>query len=485
MTKIRNTRNITTIKSIKKEPESQFARSELNLEQNYIFTVSTYKGKSREIIVTDYGPKGEVHERRAIIGRTIQGAETGILTTQHFKVYLALSKIWDEAGRPVEEPVKFTILRIIKLLGIVDAGPNYEMIKHQLITLRQIPLTFIDSFFIPHEGTYKSLRPFTILNHLEIHERSNKATEGQTRSYGEFQFDRYILESLVNNHVHPLRLDVIRGFRKHRDLSILLYTYIDRNLAFKNEYSIGLEKLFERLDLSQRYVKYPSQRKQKIQPVCKLLEGRPLSTGTLSYCRIHRTVAKKDYKLICRKTPFSKRLKQHEEPSGYLPESDSELLSRLVQKGLTGKQATGLLSGKKPEIIKAQLGYFPFRLEEYKVQGREINQPAILYDSIKENWKVPKSYLEAEKEKEREAEQLERERIARLEQEERDREEQERADIEAYKENLDLEEKAKLRERALREIKSMEGIREEFISDPLIEATENEILKSEMEEGKN
>lgn len=82
---------------------SSIVRSELNLEQNSVFTVSTYRKKSREIIFAkETGPGGEIHERRAIIGKTAGGIETGILTTYHFKVYLALLDLWEKADRPVE-----------------------------------------------------------------------------------------------------------------------------------------------------------------------------------------------------------------------------------------------------------------------------------------------------------------------------------------------------------------------------------------------
>ena len=480
-----DTENIVTIWENKKKSED-IARSELNLERNSIFSVSTYKGKSREVTIIEEGPNGEVRERKAIIGKTIQGAETGILTTQHFKVYLTLTKLWEEACRPVDEPVRFTILKIIQLLGIIDAGPNYDMIKQQLITLRQIPLTFIDSFFVPNEESYKSLRPFTILNHLEIHEHGNGT---EYRSYGEFQFDRYILESLVNNHVHPLRLDVITGFRKRRDMAILLYTYIDRNLALKSGYEVGLQKLFCHLDLSQSYVKYPSQRKHKIQPVCSILEGKPLSTGTLSYCRILKVKGNNEYKLVCRKKPFAKRIAENGNLLGYLPqsinpelESGPGLVLLLVQRGLTEKQAKRLVSLQTAEIVNAQLRYIPFRLKEYESQGKKVNEIAILYDSIKDNWSAPDSCLEAAKEKEREAKRLEAEDTARLEQEKRDKAEQERDEMEAYKGTLDPGARTKLRERALAELRNTDGIKEQFISEPLIAAKENEILKAKMEE---
>ena len=472
-------------------------RSELNLEQNSVFTVSTYREKSREIIVTEVTPKGEIHERKAVVGKTADGMETGVLTTYHFKIYLALTKFWEDADRPINDTVHFTILNIIKCLGLTDSGNNYERIKKWLRNLRQIPLTFVDSFYVPEVAEHVNLTDITILNHLQIYERRNTGSSKKTRGYGEFQFDRYILQNLINNHSHPLRLDVIKSFKKHQDLAILLYTYIDRNLAFRHSYEIRLEKLFRHLDLSQNYVKYPSHRKVKTEPVLEQLRGKELSTGILSYAKIHKTADGKDYKLVCRKKPFTKRLKEQEEPSQSQLElalpgktglfgaesehtgSDSGLLSLLIVKGLTQKQAAKLIV-ESPEVINDQLAYLPFRIDEYKAQGKEINAAAILYDSISDNWQAPKSYLGAEKEKEREAERLEQERISHLEREERDRSEQERLEIEACKETLSFEKRAKLRERALAELRNTKGVKEQFIGEPLIAGKENEILRSRM-----
>lgn len=472
-------------------------RSELNLEQNCVFTVSTYRNKSREVVRREVMPSGDIVERRVIVGRTADGAETGILTIHHFKVYLALIEFWEKAGKPVGDKVHFTTLRLMKRLEMKDSGEEYRRLKRWVRSLRQTPVTFINSFYTPGAAEHTDLADVTILNHLHLYERKDLGKQKKTRGYGEFRFDDHIVENLINNHVHPLRLDVIKSFTKHKDLAILLYTYIDRNIAFKDSYEIGLEKLFEHLDLSQGHVKHPSDRKRVLDPVLEELRGKELSTGFLSYAQIHKTADGNDYKLVCRKKPFVKRLREQQAP--YQPElalpfgtakseltetrmePDSELFTMLIAKGLTHKQVAKLVAEKSTEIIEKQIEYLPFRVSEYESQRKEINEAAILYDSINDNWNVPKSYIEAEKEKEREARRLERERIARLEQEERDRAEQERVELEAYKETLDPEERARLRERALEEIRNMQGIKEEFITEVLIEHQENEILREEME----
>jgi len=394
------------VREAAEKPKRQLVRSELNLEQNPVFTVSTYRKKSREITVKEVSPTGEVSERKVIIGKTVDGIETGVLTTHHFRVYLVLIKFWEEAGRPINDPVHFTILKILKEIGLADTGPNYETVKRILRHLVQIPLTFENSFFIPKKGSeqggYKTLEDFHVLSDLYIYERKKVGKIRKIRGYGEFQFSKPILENLVNNHTHPLRLDVITSFKKRKELAILLYTYIDRNLAFKDKYEVRLEKLFDHLDLSQNYVRSPSDRKVKIEPVLKELEGKPLSTGILSYCRVHKSEDGKDYKLVARKKPFERALEASTAEVPQLEPSKADLLTTLKEHGLTESQAGELLQLKEERVIRIQLEALAYRIKEYRSQGKEVNEAALLYRSIKENWSLPSSYLEAKAKEERE-----------------------------------------------------------------------------------
>jgi hypothetical protein len=421
-----------------KKAGSLIVRSELNLEQNSVFTVSTYRKRSREIVIKETAPTGEIIERRAVIGKTAGGIETGVLTTYHFKVYLALIELWEQAGRPINEPVHFTILKIIKRLDLGSSGKNYQDIKRLLRDLRQIPITFQNSFYIPKEAKYTDLADITILNHLRIYERKKKDTQ-KTYGYGEFQFDRYILENLINNHTHPLRLDVIKEFKKHKDLAILLYTYLDRCLAFKDKYEITLEKLFDHLDLSQRQIRYPADRKIKLAPVLKELEGKPLSTGVLSYCRIHKTQDGKDYKLVAHKKQFESLPTPPEtEKSLELPlkaptsqrNEENDLINELIAQGLTEIQAQELFTTFGEEVIRLQLEALPFRLQRYERRREPVNKSAILYRSIQERWTPPKSYYQAKEEQERQR------KVAKHREAQRRQEEQQRAEEAKQKQHL-------------------------------------------------
>jgi hypothetical protein len=316
-----------------------------------------------------------------------------------------LLELWEKAGRPIDKPVHFTIFKIIRRLDLVNSGKNYEDIKRQLYQLRQIPVEFVNAFFISKENFFKSLEPFSVLSYLHIYERKKENKfQQRTYGYGEFQFDRHILENLINNYSHPLRLDVIKEFKKHKDLAILLYTYLDRNLAFKDKYEVRLEKLFDHLDLSQRYVRYPAERKRVIEPVLKQLEGRPLSTGILSYCRIHKTEDGRDYKLVARKSPFMRLPEPRPEPRIQLaPSIQGDLSAQLKAKGLTESQIQELFGLWDSETIERQLEIFPFKLEWYRSKGIEVRNPsALLYMMIKGNWIPPSSYVEAKEKEERE-----------------------------------------------------------------------------------
>jgi len=64
----------------------------------------------------------------------------------------------------------------------------------------------------------------------------------------------------------------------------------------------------------------------------------------------------------------------------------------------------------------------------------------------------------------------------------RPQEEALRQNLSARKSGMSKKQRAKLRKQALEEIRATEGIREDFITEVLVEAKENEILKREVDE---
>lgn len=388
------------------ENSRPLARSELNLELNRIFAGLDRGRMSREFVERETLPSGETIERRVIVGKAFDGVEVGDLTPYHFLVCLALEELWTKAGKPVNDVVPFTTLKLMKRLGMKDSGQEYARIKAWLRGLRQRPISFINAFYNSEDGDHVDLNDITVLSHLRFYERKYTTVKGveKRRGYGEFQFDRYILNSLINNYTHPVHLDVATSFKKNRERAILLYTYLDRNLTFRDKYEIGLEKLFDHLGWSQEYVRYPSDRKKKADAVVReMIDTRLSSGGHISYCRVHKTKDGKSYKLVAHKRRGQpKSMAEQDEVVPRQTPKDSNLHEKLAAHGLTHTQIEHL-SEAGEHAISTQLEALPHRVESYERKQESPNQAALLYQSIKENWALPKSYLDAKERAEREA----------------------------------------------------------------------------------
>ena len=387
--------------------EEKLVRSELNLELNKIFAGLKRGQRSREIVSQEQLPSGDVIERRIIVGRTHDGTEVGDLTPYHFLVCLALEELWEKAGKPLYDVVPFTTLKLMQRLGMDDSGEEYERIKGWIRDLRQRPITFVNAFYSSDNDEHIDLSDITVLSHLHIYERRyhTKRAGKKTRGYGEFQFDRHILQSLIENYAHPIRLDVAKGFDQQRERAILLYTYLDRNLAFRSTYEVGLEKLFNHVGFGQDNIPYPAKRKQRLEPIVKQLEGVKLSSGKLSYCRIQKTRDGKDYKLVARKrqsTSTDHNEANEPEHAATLPQENASLAEKLRAHGLTASQITEL-TPMGETVLQRQLEALPYRIQLYRDRKESVNAAALLYQSIKQNWTLPHSYLAAKKQVEREA----------------------------------------------------------------------------------
>lgn len=345
-----------TSRSSKEQFILPLVRSELNLEKNTVFTVSTYKGKSRTI--TDIEGKTKI-----TVGKLPDGTEIGVLTINHFKIFLVLTELWEAANKPINEPVHFSLYKIVKRLDLTVNGTNYERIKQWIAELRYIPISFLHCFYESETKKYINLAHTTILSYLDVYENEN-AKERRTRGYGAFQFDRHILQNLLFNYVHPLRLDIIKSFQRRRDLAILLYTFLDRNLAFKNRYEINLINLFSVLDLSQRHVRFPSERKKVIEPVLEEVKGKPLSTGILIHCKIERTKDGTDYKLVSLKRPFKRLINERKGLSGQkqaqidtgIPEEEQNALQELFKGKIKDEEWTTLSLDELLKKMKEEEG---------------------------------------------------------------------------------------------------------------------------------
>jgi hypothetical protein len=279
-------------------------RSELNLEKwAILFATSKLKARSREVFRTV--PTGRVGvvigKQRDDRGNVI---EVGILRVSDLKVFYGLIRLWELAGKPPDEPVCAGFRELSRILKRQWGGEEYLQLRLALERLRRIPIDWIGSFYQRETDTYEEYVSQTnILSVLELYKRERAA---DLQAGFAFKFHDRLLSNLLNNHTKPLNLDVILSFKK--ELSILLYCHIDLVLADKERYERRTKELFEDLAIEGVKYKYPSARKQNLEPVLRELEGARLSTGILEEARLERTAERDDYKAIFVKRPFKPAL---------------------------------------------------------------------------------------------------------------------------------------------------------------------------------
>ncbi len=122
-----------------------------------------------------------------------------------------------------------------------------------------------------------------------------------------------------------------------------------------------------------------------------------------------------------------------------------------------------------------------FSLEDvqFAVEWTLKNKTEKLYDFSILKHTIGEAMTAKERSDTIEKQRIDEQKQALAEKEEYERLEKEKHSLDAYKESMSSEGKAKLREKALAEIKSNPAIKEEFISEMLIKNKENEILRKE------
>ena len=146
------------------------------------------------------------------------------------------------------------------------------------------------------------------------------------------------------------------------------------------------------------------------------------------------------------------------------------------------KKLTNTKKERARECIK-ELIKEGFSIEDvaFAVEWTLNNSKEKVYDFSILKHTISQAIADKEKVEAKQAMLQEQERLATQEKVEEERLEKEREEIEAFKEKLEPKEREKLRQRALEEISKMGGVKQEFITEILIRAKENEILKAELE----
>ncbi len=282
----------------RQEPEK--VRVELNIEKwpaiwqpAKAHTRNVLRSFEREVKLQD----GTKQKAKLLVGFT----ELGTVTTEDQKMFYALIKRWEDSGKPAGKPVYFSDRLLAKILRKKGWGTNViEAMTGSLRKLRLTPLRWVRSFH-RNDGSgkeYESEVPFQILNDLKIITRREDGHV--TNQQGYFQFDKNIEVNLLANFTKPLLTEEF--FKIQSEIAQLIYTHIDLVMFNKTRYERCTEELFFDLGLRGSSYRFKSNRKQKLVPALKELEGKDLNHGVLKSATLVETEDGSDYKIIFLKT---------------------------------------------------------------------------------------------------------------------------------------------------------------------------------------
>ena len=276
-------------------------RSELNLEKWSIWLPANSRlARQDRVIEREVTlPDGSRVNARVEVLFTTRGS----FTTEDQKVYYALIKLWEEAGRG-EEPVTFSLRQVAKVLRRTWGTKVMNSLIASLVRLRVNGFVWENSYY---DGTTKEtvrlLDTFTILGDLKVARRDR---DGKlSKEAGTFRFNDYVLKNLRANHTKPVVLDTILGFQT--EIAQMLYTHLDLVLAGRARYERRTKELFEDLGLIGTEYGKQSVRLRRLEPALRELEGARLSTGRIVAAGVERTADDTDYKIVIQKGRVSDR----------------------------------------------------------------------------------------------------------------------------------------------------------------------------------
>ncbi len=201
----------------------------------------------------------------------------GTLIPRDRLIYLALTAIWQEQGKPVSFVV--SLRRIAKLLNMGWGKKQILAIKESLHRLKGINLIFINSLFdASKDKTVEKETNFTFLDKLEIFSISENGKTNKADCV--VAFNHVIDSNLRLGHVRPVMLPTLTNLRS--DLAQSLYLLLDAQTCNPNKkYSISSKKLLAELGLTSSRYSFLSRRKEILEKAISELDGIGVLGGTL------------------------------------------------------------------------------------------------------------------------------------------------------------------------------------------------------------
>jgi hypothetical protein len=367
-----------------------FVRVEKNLSTMGFFTPSKSRSKSelREKVI---------RVRREVAGKVIVAEATiipsvplGLPTTADQDKYLAFQKIVNEQRSRqgvVANPVRFTSSELLAILGVGQAGKNYNEVYEWLERMAATTIRSQGVVYLAQRKVY-ARDIFHVFDRVVI--TGGDLPDGKLADCNYVWLSSWQLENVNQNYLLPVDFETYRGLRNNIAKALVpllqLWLYASRaNGVFEKRY----DDLCELLSL--RPQRYASDIQKQLGPSLDELQAK----GFLSAWSLDLTNDGRSFKVAASHGPkfFADQRVQN---SALLPapkqiESDDSpaLMQALLERQINEGHARKLLrSLPTNQPVLDQIDY----IDSIVVRGRIDNPPGFYVAMLRENIPVPESF---------------------------------------------------------------------------------------------
>jgi len=310
------------------------------------------------------------------------------------------------------QTVSFSRYALCKLMGWVNKGKNYERIEAALHRLTGIRINAKQSFYDSGRKEYVS-KVFGVIDSFQISSQRGRL------SFARLSDDLWA--SIQCNNIKPIDLATYYGLRS--PIARRLYRFLDKRRLNRSSFELELESLAQvNIGLSSSTRVYPSQFKQTLSAPHRELEKIGFLSsvnyvlGNNKAWRVRYTFQKESQsKEALAPTPVALDfVNEIEATSGATSEEQA-----LIQRGISAKVASALAAehaARLPDL----LDFYDFVMR--KRPGYWSNPVGWLVQAIREDYTIPKDFLDYVPRKKRELLEADKRRAAQKIQEREERE---------------------------------------------------------------
>jgi Replication initiator protein A len=367
-----------------------FVKVEKNLSTLGFFTPSKSRGKIEHREKT-------IRFKREVNGKTVESEATifpsakyGLPTTADLDKYLAFQKLLNDIRTregQITNPIGFTSTQILNILGVKNAGNNYQEVNEWL---QRMTLTGISSKGVIYLAGRKAWASDTFHVFDRVVAFGMQMPDGMIADQNYVWLSDWQIENINNNYLMPIDFETYRKLKNHIAKALVpllqVWLYASRNEGhFEKRY----QDLCNILDI--RLQKHLSLIKKQLGPSLSELQN----YGYLAGYEIELTSDGRDYKIVADHGPkfFRDQKARASLPPGPPSSVGAEpsLLAELMHRGLGQNQARRLLQSLPPDqSVMDQLEYGDWLITNSR---KAIHNPPGFYTYLlRENVIPPQSF---------------------------------------------------------------------------------------------